>query len=39
MAQNYEFEKPKFMKMYRKDGALADEKGFFDKEVIDRIVG
>ena len=25
----YEFGKPKFMKMYRENGTLADEKGFF----------
>jgi len=25
--------------VYREDGTLADEKGFFDKEVIKRIVG
>ena len=35
----YEFGKPKFMKMYREDGTLADERGFFDKEIIERIVG
>jgi len=25
--------------MYREDGTIADEKGFFDREVIERIVG
>lgn len=30
---------PKFKRVYREDGTLADVVGFFDKEVIDRIVG
>jgi antitoxin component YwqK of YwqJK toxin-antitoxin module len=35
----YEFGTPKYMRVYREDGTIADEKGFFDKEVIKRIVG
>jgi len=35
----FEYGTPKFMRMYREDGSLADEKGFFDKGVIKRIVG
>ena len=35
----YEFGTPKYMRVYREDGTLADEKGFFDREVIERIVG
>jgi antitoxin component YwqK of YwqJK toxin-antitoxin module len=35
----FEYGTPKFMRVYREDGTLADEKGFFDKEVIKRIVG
>jgi len=25
--------------IYREDGTLADKKGFFDKKVIDKIIG
>jgi len=35
----FEYGTPKFMRVYREDGTLADEKGFFDKKVIERIVG
>jgi len=35
----YEHGKPKHMFIYREDGTLADDKVFFDKKVIDRIVG
>ena len=34
----FEYGTPKFKRVYREDGALADEVGFFDKEVIRRIV-
>ena len=36
---DYQYGTPRFMRVYREDGTLADEKGFFDKEVIKRIVG
>ena len=35
----YNFGTPKYMRVYREDGALADEKGFFDREIIKRITG
>lgn len=35
----FEYGTPKFMRIYREDGTLADEKGFFDKKVIDKIIG
>jgi antitoxin component YwqK of YwqJK toxin-antitoxin module len=35
----YEFGTPKYMRVYREDGTLTDEKGFFDNKVIERIVG
>jgi len=35
----YEYGTPKYMFIYREDGTLADEKGFLDKKIIDRIVG
>ena len=35
----YNFGTPKYMRTYLEDGTIADEKGFFDKKVIDRIVG
>ena len=35
----YEDGDPAIINMYREDGTLADEKGFFDKKVIERIVG
>jgi len=27
------------MRAYQEDGTLADEKGFFDREIIEMIVG
>jgi hypothetical protein len=27
------------MRVYREDGTIADEKGFFDRKIIERIVG
>jgi len=35
----YNFGTPKYMRVYREDGTVADEKGFFDRKLIDRIVG
>jgi antitoxin component YwqK of YwqJK toxin-antitoxin module len=35
----YEFGTPKYMRVYREDGTIADEKGFFDRKIIERIVG
>jgi antitoxin component YwqK of YwqJK toxin-antitoxin module len=35
----YEFGTPKYMRVYREDGTIADEKGFFDRKVIEMIVG
>jgi len=35
----YEHGKPKHMFIYREDGTLANDKVFFDKKVIERIVG
>ena len=35
----YNFGTPKYMRTYLEDGAVADEKGFFDRKLIERIVG
>ena len=35
----FEYGTPKFMRVYREDGTLADEKGWIDKKIIERIVG
>jgi antitoxin component YwqK of YwqJK toxin-antitoxin module len=35
----YNYGTPKFMEIYSEDGTLSDEKGFFDKAVIDKIIG
>ena len=35
----YNFGTPKYMKTYLEDGTIADEKGFFDRKLIERIVG
>ena len=35
----YKYGTPKLKRVYREDGTLADEIGYFDKEVIKRIVG
>jgi antitoxin component YwqK of YwqJK toxin-antitoxin module len=35
----YNFGTPKYMRTYLEDGTVADEKGFFDRKLIDRIVG
>ncbi|MDC1165927.1 toxin-antitoxin system YwqK family antitoxin [Candidatus Thioglobus sp.] len=35
----FNFGTPKYMKNYLEDGTVADEKGFFDRKLIDRIVG
>ena len=35
----YNFGTPKYMKTYLEDGTVADEKGFFDRKLIERIVG
>ena len=35
----YEHGTPKYKRTYREDGTLADEQGFFDRKVIERIVG
>lgn len=35
----YEFGTPKYKRTYREDGAMTDEQGFFDKGVIEGIVG
>ena len=35
----YNFGTPKYMRTYLEDGTIADEKGFFDRKLIERIVG
>ncbi|HIG89153.1 MAG TPA: toxin-antitoxin system YwqK family antitoxin [Candidatus Thioglobus sp.] len=35
----YDHGAPKFKRLYREDGTLADEAGFFDKELIEKILG
>ena len=35
----YNFGTPKYMRIYLEDGTVADEKGFFDRKLIERIVG
>ena len=35
----YNFGTPKYMRTYLEDGTVADEKGFFDRKLIERIVG
>jgi len=35
----FEQGQPKYMMIYREDGSIADDKVFFDKKVIERIVG
>ena len=35
----FEFGTPKYMRTYLEDGTVADEKGFFDRKLIERIVG
>ncbi len=35
----YNFGTPKYMRTYLEDGTVTDEKGFFDRKLIDRIVG
>ena len=35
----YKYGTPKFKRVYREDGTLVDEKGFFDKKTIERIIG
>ena len=35
----YNFGTPKYMRSYLEDGTVADEKGFFDRKLIERIVG
>ena len=35
----FKYGTPKYMRVYREDGTVADEKGFFDRKLIDRIVG
>ncbi len=32
---NYEYDKPKLMKVFNEDGTLADIKEFLDKKVIE----
>lgn len=36
---NFKYGTPKYMRTYLEDGTIADEKGFFDRKLIDRIVG
>ena len=35
----FEYGTPKYMRTYLEDGTVADEKGFFDRKLIERIVG
>jgi len=35
----YNFGTPKYMRTYLEDGTVADEKGFFGRKSIERIVG
>ena len=35
----FNFGTPKYMRSYLEDGTVADEKGFFDRKLIERIVG
>jgi len=35
----YNFGTPKYMRTYLEDGTVADEKGFFDRKLIERIIG
>jgi len=35
----YDHDMPKFKRVYAEDGSLIDETGFFDKKVIDQILG
>ena len=35
----FEYGTPKYMIIYNEDGSIADKKGFFDKKIIERIVG
>ncbi len=35
----FNFGTPKYMRTYLEDGTVADEKGFFDRKLIERIVG
>ena len=35
----YNFGTPKYMRTYLEDGTVANEKGFFDRKLIERIVG
>ena len=35
----YSFGTPKYMRTYLEDGTIADEKGWLDRKLIDRIVG
>jgi len=35
----FEFGTPKYMRVYREDGKLYEQKGWIDKKIIERIVG
>jgi len=35
----FEYGSPKLMMIYREDGSIADEKGFLDNKIVERIVG
>ena len=35
----FNFGTPKYMRTYLEDGTIADEKGFLDRKLIERIVG
>jgi len=35
----YDYGTPKFMRVYSEDGTLSEEKGFFDRKVIEQIIG
>jgi antitoxin component YwqK of YwqJK toxin-antitoxin module len=35
----FKYGTPKYMRTYLEDGTVADEKGFFDRKLIERIVG
>ena len=35
----FEYGTPKFMRVYREDGKLSEQKGWIDNKIIERIVG
>jgi hypothetical protein len=37
-ATDFNYGTPKYKAVYRKDGSLADEQGFLNKQIIDSII-